>query len=656
MTEPSTRRWRQLSKRRKGARGRAKDSGAPSEFAPADDRDILERLDRYAFDPEAFIEECLWVRHIDGGKLVPFKLTVGQRIVVRKVRWRLRCGLPVRIIVLKSRRQKISSLCQALAYWYTSTRAYVEGLTCADKNELTEEIFERGVKTFYDHDERRRFGVRPETEASSKRELKFGNPDKASRAEHMGLQSVLAVTSAESKEPGRGGTKHFIHGSEVAYWPEDPPPWQGMGIALSNAPGTVAVLESSANGAVGFFRDTWAEARAGRNEWTPIFLPWWIDPDNAIPVSSEERAGWTWVRTDEEDEQAYAAKYKLSFEQLAWRRQVIASPRCYKPGRSRYEIFRQEYPACEEDAWLSSSRNFFIPGKVTAWAADPVKGARAPLYRARVVNEGPPLDDRGPGRLTPVKPKIEPDPDGELQVWSPYDASEEYVVVLDPAEGITGRDEHAIGVLARNAFEFAAIYRSTSLSTREIAHVAALLAWFFDKALLVVEANNHGGAVLQELLRIMYPKLWYHRDVTKPGEQPTGKPGWVQSYQLRMYALKLLEAETRAPLLGVHDATFFDQARTFVWPTVAQGMKMPDNPKPGAMVGKHDDLILMAAMALGVHVNAALTKRKPPPPPKVDPNEVLQPMPMDLSMKRAVERHEARRIRGRSLWGRGTRR
>lgn len=652
MVAESTRRWRRHQQHQSASVA----AGQVVRFAPLDERALIEQLDRYASDPEAFIEECLWVRHIDGGRTVPFRLTVGQRIVVRKIRWYLHLGKPVRIIILKSRRQKISSLCQALAYWYTSTHAYVNGLTCADKNDLTEKIFEQGVKFFYENDERRAFGVRPETETSSRRELKFGNPDKKSRGEHPGLQSVLSVTSAESKEPARGDTLHFVHGSEVSYWPEDPPPWQAMGIALSNAPGTVAVLEATANGAGGFFHSTWRAALKGKNEWIPIFLPWWIDPANTEPLTADERLNWKWITNEEEDEEVYAKQWKLSLEQCKWRRAVIASSRCYSPGRSRYEIFRQEYPASEQEAWLSSSRNFFLPSKLDAWEADPEKGARDPLYRARVVNEGEPLDDRGPGRLIPVSPKLEKDVEGELAVWSEYDPLEEYLIVADPAEGIQGRDETAIGVVARNAMEICAIFRSTSLSTREAAHVVALLGWFYGKAMVVVEANNHGAAVLQELLRILYPKLWYHRDVTKPGEELTGKPGWVQSYALRMYALKLLEAESRDPVFGIHDADFFDQARTFVWPVLPAGQKMPDNPKPAAMSGHLDDLVLMAAMALGVHVNAAIARRKAPPPPKGDPNEPLRPEPMDLSMKKVVERREQRRVRGRSLWGRGTRR
>lgn len=643
--------------RRKRALAQQQKAAPLVRFAPRDEDEAIARMDVYAMDPELFIEECLEVRHIDGGAVVPFKLTIGQRIVVRKVKWRLRCGLPVRLCILKSRRQKISSLCQALAYWYTSTRAYVEALICADKNDLTEEIFERGVKTFYRSDRRRDWGLRPETEASSKRELKFGNPDARTRDAHPGLQSVLVVTSAESKEPGRGGTKHFVHASEASYWPEEPPPWQAIGIALSNAPGTIALVEATANGAGGFFHDTCVGAIQGTNEFDFVFLAWWIDPDNRQELTPQERAEWKWGHAHEDaaEEEKYALRYKLSLEQMKWRRAIIASPKCYRAGRPRIEVFQQEYPARWEESFLTSSKNFFIPGKVGAWKEHPQKGERDPLFTARVVNEGPPLDDRGPGRLTPVKPVLEPDEDGELAVWAHYDPSEEYLVVCDPAEGIAGRDETVIGVLARNAFDVVAIFRSTALSTREAAHVVALLGWFFDRALVVVEANNHGGAVLQELTRILYPKLWYHIDVTKPGSMPGEKPGWVQSHAARMYALRLLEAETRQPLLGVHDPDFFDQALTFVWPKARADGGSQENAKPAAMAGKNDDIILMLAMMLAVHINAAITKRKKQPDPPADPNEPLRPEPMNLTMKQAADK-KTRRIRGRSLWGRGSRR
>jgi hypothetical protein len=620
---------------------------------------LLERADIWARDPETFIEENLQVRDIEGGRLVPFMLTIGQRIVVRRVRWRLQCGRPARLLILKSRRQRISSVSQALAYWYASTRAYVEALVCADVNDLTEEIFERNVMTYYRTDARREYDLRPQTETSSKRELKFGNPDRHGRDVHPGLQSLIVVTSAESKEPGRGGTKHFIHGSEVPYWPEEPPPWNAMGPSLSDAPDTVAILEGTANGATGLFFELWTQAVKKKNEWTPIFLAWWIDPRNRKPLEPGEREAWRWGTEHETaaEEEAYAKRWRLALEQAKWRRATIASAICYKPGVSRIDVFRQEYPAEWREAFLASSRNFFLIPKVDALERHPEKGARAPLYRARVVNEGPPLDDRGPGHLTPVKPIFEKDRQGELAVYHEFDKSEEYLVVVDPAEGIQGKDEHAIGVLARNAFHFAAIFRSQSLSTREIAHVAALLGWFYERALLVVEANNHGGAVLQELTRILYPRLWYHLDVTKPGSAPTEKPGWIQSSTTRMYALKLLESELRTQTLGIHEPDFFDQCRHFVWPKPrVTGMGAAAVPHPAAAVGHRDDLVLMASIALAVHVNAGIARRRDLPAAPADPNRPLYAEPIRTTSAQAYDRRQKRRIRGTSLWGRGTRR
>lgn len=613
--------------------------------------------------PSFFTENCLHTMHIDTGRTVPFRLQPGQKMLFDVVERELPVR-PVRVICLKSRRQLITTACQALGYWFTSTHDNVDGAIIAYKQDLTEEIFERGIKFFYEHDERRELGIRPKVRGSNKRELKFGESDaKARDAGDLGLNSVLRVTSADSKEPGRGGTKQFVHGSEVPYWPEDPPPWQSIGIALSNAIGTIAVLEGTANGQAGFFHETWIGAMKGLNEWTPLFLPWFIDPRNRVRLTPEEIARWTWGTEFEkaEEELQYAKRYGLTLEQLAWRRRTVRSPVCYKPGTERLDVFRQEYPADPDEAFLSSGKNFFLLRSVKDHETHPEKGARAPLAIGRIENEGPPLEDRGPGRRTPVKPVFVEDPAGELRIWARPDPLSEYLVVVDPAEGIEGRDQSVIGVLDRPAFDWVALFRSTRHSTRELAQIAALVGWWYGSgggkgdgaALLGVEQNNQGLAVLQELLRILYPRLWYHRDVTKPGSEPTDKAGWVQSNVLRMYALKLLESEVRASpvAMGLHEREAFEQMRTFVWPKPKAG-QVADVARPGAMAGKHDDIVLMLAIGLGIHVNAAITKRKQPPKPVADPNELLHPEPMNLRMGKTFERSEKRRIRPHGGWGR----
>jgi hypothetical protein len=61
-----------------------------------------------------------------------------------------------------------------------------------------------------------------------------------------------------------------------------------------------------------------------------------------------------WVRTDEEDE--LVELYELTDEQLAWRRTKIEDD--FKGDADK---FRQEYPCCAQEAFISDKRNLLIP-------------------------------------------------------------------------------------------------------------------------------------------------------------------------------------------------------------------------------------------------------------------------------------------------------
>lgn len=570
---------------------------------------------RWANEPRFFIESCLHVRHIDGGRAVPFVLSDLQAEVVKVLEQELAAGRAVRLAILKARRALISSLCEAIGYWATSNHAYTEGIILAHKQEVTEEIFQL-CDTFYMLDERKVVGMRPATENSNRKELRFGNPNRATRDVAPGLQSGLRVTSADAKEPGRAGTYHFVHGSEVAYWPEGSPVWQSVGVALSNAPGTIGILESTANGQGGLFHETYQGARAGPgasdsrgrgvNEFVAIFLPWWRDRKNRLPKLTEAELSDFDYLTGEE--RRYAEQWKLDPEQVLWRRRTILSPICFKPGVKREDVFKQEYPADDEEAFLTSGKHFFLLSAVQTLEEHPEKGKREPKAVGDVVQDGRPLEDRSHQNKFPVKPKLVTEEGGPLSVWSFPRKGTPYLVVVDPAEGLQHGDASVVGVFDRARLDWAAFWSARYKSARELAWTACLLGWWYFDALLAIEHNNHGIATIEESRRILYPKLWQNVDVTRPGSDPTEKVGFVTTPASRMYALSQLEAEIRGVQMGIHDPEFFEQARTFVWPE-AKGKALNGHAQgPRAMAGKHDDKVMTVAIGLAVHLNAGLPK------------------------------------------------
>jgi hypothetical protein len=232
---------------------------------------VLDFVRDYTLDPEFFIKTLLWVLPIDGGPAVPFTLNPGQKVVVDSLKAQMDAGEPMRAIVLKSRRQGISTLAEALVYWMASTRSNHSSLVIAHKNESASDLF-RMAKGFYDTDQRHRFpGLMPEIEASNESALRFNNPDKKARVANPGLNSSLVIGSAEGTGVARGKTLHSVHASEVAFWANSSI-WQGVGIALTNAPDTLGIMESTAEGVGNLFHKTWVAASKGKNEWMPVFL------------------------------------------------------------------------------------------------------------------------------------------------------------------------------------------------------------------------------------------------------------------------------------------------------------------------------------------------------------------------------------------------
>ena len=47
---------------------------------------------------------------------------------------------------------------------------------------------------------------------------------------------------------------------------------------------TFVCVESTANGVGGYFYDMWHDAVAGRNDFTPIFMGWFIEPEYSTPL------------------------------------------------------------------------------------------------------------------------------------------------------------------------------------------------------------------------------------------------------------------------------------------------------------------------------------------------------------------------------------
>jgi hypothetical protein len=255
----------------------------------------------------------------------------------------------VRALVLKGRQQGCSTYIGARFFHRVSRNIGLRVFILTHEDQATQNLFEM-VERYHEHcgDD-----VRPSTGAANAKELYF---DK--------LDSGYKVGTAGTKGVGRSSTLQLFHGSEVAFWPYAETHASGILQAISDAPGTECILESTANGLGNFFHKTWRDAETGRNDFIAVFVPWYWQEE----YRKEPTADFLL----DEDDCSYAALYGLDMAQMAWRRAKIMELK--DP-----VLFKQEYPATAAEAFQMSGHDSYIPPALVARARKARCEASGPL-------------------------------------------------------------------------------------------------------------------------------------------------------------------------------------------------------------------------------------------------------------------------------------
>lgn len=291
----------------------------------------LQLAKRLKADFPLFAKHCLKVRTKAKG-IEPLVLNSTQRYIHERIeQQRARTG-KVRAMILKGRQQGASTYTEGRYYWRTATAKGVRAFILAHDQSASDNLFEMAVR-YHDHMPEE---LKPSTSSANAKELLFGK-----------LDSGYKVATAGTKAVGRSGTVQFFHGSEVAYWPNAETHMEGVGQAVPDLDDTEIILESTANGVGNLFHRMWLAAEAGTSDYIAIFVPWfWQEeyrretPDGFEPTK---------------DERTLMALYGLDLEQIAWRRNKIATD--FVGDESR---FRQEYPNNSNEAFVESARDVYL--------------------------------------------------------------------------------------------------------------------------------------------------------------------------------------------------------------------------------------------------------------------------------------------------------
>ena len=326
---------------------------------------------------------------------------------------------------------------------------------------------------------------------------------------------------------------------------------------MPSSPNTAVFIESTANGVSGVFYDLWRGATEGINGYCPVFIPWFTDPTYRGEVAPN------FERTPEEEE--LVSRYGLDDEQLSFRRKKIA--------QSGIELFKQEFPAEPEEAFLTTGRPVFNPEQLQRC-----------LDETRDVEEKMALE--GEEWLHNAR--------GELQIYRKHDYGENYVIGCDTSAGIRGGDYSVAQVLDSKKRQVA--------TWRGLAHpdymatVLYHLGQFYNEAHIIVENNHHGILTCTRLGKdLAYPNFYTSVRHDKITDQETVVLGFTTTAKTKPLVIDQLRASMREGELELNDKTTIREMLTYI-STESGSME--------AEQGCHDDCVMSLALANYVHDGA----------------------------------------------------
>ena len=221
--------------------------------------------------PLEYIETYLKIQD-KAGRLAPLIFNPLQLRLYAEIERQSQAVRPVRIIILKARQIGFSTAVAALFYQRAATVEGTHAMIVAHKADASANIFNK-TKLFWECSPP---DIRPLRRAANARELIFENPSAKSeeRARDPGLRSRIEIETAGNRDAGRSATIQLLHLSELAFWPHAEQTMASLMQAVPNLPGTMVVIESTANGAGGAFYQEWQRASKGQSVFTPLFFPW----------------------------------------------------------------------------------------------------------------------------------------------------------------------------------------------------------------------------------------------------------------------------------------------------------------------------------------------------------------------------------------------
>jgi hypothetical protein len=370
--------------------------------------------------------------------------------------------------------------------------------------------------------------------------------------------------TAGSSGVGRSDTFDNLHLSELAFWEGDvTATLTGLFQAVPNLPGTMIIIESTANG-FEKFKELWEQAVNGENDFVPLFVAWW-----EMPEYSMEYSGFS--LTDEEEK--LKELYNLTNDQLEWRRWCIRN-NC----QNDIDQFKQEYPSNPEEAFIGTGRCIFDKDAII----ERLRRVPKPIRQGYFV-----YDEEKAKHNIMSKIKWVDDKKGCIKLYKlpNQPAFTEYCIGGDTA-GDTLGDEFSSDVIDAKTLEQVATL-TMQIDEDLYAKQMYCLGMYYNWALVSVE-TNYSTFPQKKLEELGYPKFYVREVVDRFDKSTTKQFGFNTNKKTKPLILANLVELVREHTEIFNDEKTLRQMLTFV---------KKDGGKQEAEEGYHDDKVMSIAIA-----------------------------------------------------------
>ena len=548
--------------------------------------------ERLKYDFEFCASQCFTIESKEQGRDIPFVLRSAQRFYLKELERLRLAGRPIDIILLKARQWGGSTLTQLYMLWLQLFHhVNWHSVICGDVESQSNTVAGMLSKVVNNFPVWATNGVKMETspfERSAKTRI------------INTTQSRYSIGSAQKPDSLRSQNIKMAHLTEVGLWqetkgkkPEDLV--QAIFGSIYSGADTVKVLESTAKGVGNYFHRTWLDAVKGKNNFTPVFVPWFQIDMYSLPI--DKHAGYYPFISSMTDYEHHLFQLGATLENIAW----------YREKRKEFKEewrFMSEYPSTPDEAFQSTGRRTFPldyvkslrltcvdPVKTGEWEADERKGGKA-FSNLHFVE------------------RTSPDGDNILRVWfdpdKSVDCENQYVVSVDVG-GISNTSDYSC-IRVANRLPMTEAGGVPEIVAEWHGHIEHdLLAWkaaqiaeAYNHALLVIESNtmetegtegDHFEYVLDEI--VQYYDNLYSR--TSPEQIRQGMPvryGFHTNSSTKPTIIDHL-------LAAMRDGLYLERSEeaTFEMDTY----EIKENGKEmGAKEGCHDDYVMATAILIYV--------------------------------------------------------